>query len=144
MGVMVDQNGKPMSGWNSSNNSGFNGTLSDGTSLTTGYNFPESKYYDIYNFLEENVGYVNRILGDATGEMGPFGYATYLIEKMEIEIGSWYDDVGQDFVKISSPYFIRGSARRDGTMAGVFGFSSTSGAMHGSFRLILTPTGGTT
>ena len=48
MGVMLDQNDKPMSGRNSLYNSGFNGTLKDGSSYTDGIDFPDSKYFPTY------------------------------------------------------------------------------------------------
>ena len=99
MGVMVDQNGKPMSGRNSLYNSGFNGTFgcptcdsdtSKLTSLTGGYDFPDSKYYDTYAYATVDEQFQRRILGDATGEMGPFASATYLTTIRQI--GSWYVD----------------------------------------------------
>ena len=40
------------------------------TANTTGISFPEeSKYYDVY---PNSNNYNKRILGDATGELGPF------------------------------------------------------------------------
>ena len=75
-------NGNPVSGRNDNYNSGFIGTLtypSDGTNKTKtswteadgGIPFPDSKYYDSYVYLENDKDYSRRILGDATGEMGP-------------------------------------------------------------------------
>ncbi|MCI8467494.1 MAG: hypothetical protein HFI08_04835, partial [Bacilli bacterium] len=100
MGIMVDKNGKPMSGRNSKYNSGFNGTFgcptcdSDNsglTELTTGIAFPsDTRYYDQYAYAENDETYNRRILGDATGEMGPFATATYGSQNRQI--GSWYAD----------------------------------------------------
>ena len=150
MGVMVDENGKPMSGRNSIYNSGFNGTYgcptcdndtSEFTSLTTGYDFPESKYYDTYAYATVDEQYQRRILGDATGEMGPFTEVTYLTTTRQI--GSWYDDVAY-FVRSSSPWFRRGGGPGDGSDAGAFTFISDYSRVTSwiGFRVILTPTGG--
>ena len=72
MGVMKDANGNLISGQNSTYYSGFNGTLEYGSSITNEIDFPESKYYDVYNYSTSNTNYARRILGDGTGEMGPF------------------------------------------------------------------------
>ena len=48
MGVLADPNGDPMSGYGSANNSGFNGLLSNYSNYTSGVNFPDSKYYNLY------------------------------------------------------------------------------------------------
>ncbi len=150
MGVMVDENGNPMSGRNSLYNSGFNGTFGcptcDGdtsklTSLTGGYDFPDNKYYDTYLYATVDTQYQRRILGDATGEMGPFSSITYLTKTRQID--SWYEDVAW-FVFSSSPWFYLGACRTDGLNAGVFSFGYVDGRMRGTigFRVILTPTRG--
>ena len=150
MGILLDQNGKPMSGRNSIYNSGFNGTFgcptcdndtSSLSSLTGGYDFPESKYYDTYAYATVDEQYQRRILGDATGEIGPFSSATYLTTTRQI--GSWYAD-GAWFVWSGRPWFERGGNRSVGLDAGVFAFASTNGHSPSdvSFRIILTPTGG--
>ena len=48
MGVLADPNGAPMSGYGSANNSGFNGLLSNYSNYTSGVDFPDSKYYNLY------------------------------------------------------------------------------------------------
>ena len=48
MGVLADPNGDPMSGYGSANNSGFNGLLSNYSNYTSGVDFPDSKYYNLY------------------------------------------------------------------------------------------------
>ena len=147
MGIMLDQNGKPMSGRNSIYNSGFNGTFgcptcdndkSGLTSLTGGYDFPDKKYYDTYAYATVDEQYQRRILGDATGEMGPFASATYLTQTRQIS--SWYAD-GARFVYSSAPWSIRGGHYDRGSETGVFAFSNTHGHVHGnnSFRVVLTP-----
>jgi len=149
MGVMLDQNGKPMSGKNQLLNSGFNGTFgcpscdtasgndSSKTSLTTGVDFPDKKYYDVYDFATDHVSYQVRILGDATGEMGPF--VAQLYGKESRFISSWYQEIST-FLKNIYPWFARGSARRDGVLGGVFAFSASDGsATMYSYRIVLTP-----
>ena len=128
MGVMKDANGNLMSGYNSSQNSGFNGTLYDGSSYTNGIDFPDSKYYDVYNYNSNRSNYSQRILGDATGEMGPFqGYRS-----------SWYNDASY-FVNSSDPWFYRGGGYYNGSDAGAFYFIYSYGHADGyvSFRLVL-------
>ncbi len=142
MGIMTDQSGNPLSGRNATYNSGFIGNYGDGGSLTSGYNWPGEKYYDKYN--EYNHGssysvYTRRILGDATGEMGPFQNMTYG-NQYGRQISSWYDDVA-NFMYSVYPWFNRGHMYMHGTESGAFAFSYTAGAAHsyGSFRVILTP-----
>ena len=85
-----------MSGRSSINNSGFNGVFScplcdkdtSGiTEITNGYDYPDSKYYDVYKYGTDYTNYTRRILGDATGELGPFVEVDYTY------MGSWYSDV---------------------------------------------------
>ena len=127
MGVMKDANGNLMSGYNSTYNSGFNGTLSGGGSITNGIDFPESKYYDVYDY-GDGTNYSRRILGDGTGEMGPFYSYT----------SSWYNDTAS-FVSSSGPWFSRGSFYNDGSGAGAFYFNNYNGRVRSniSFRLVL-------
>ena len=146
MGIMVDKNGKPMSGRNSKYNSGFNGTFgcptcdSDNsglTSLTTGIPFPsDTRYYDAYAYAENDETYNRRILGDATGEMGPFATATYGSQNRQI--GSWYADEAW-FVRSGKPWFIHSANFIRGTGSGVFTFGNEYGRAEawGSFRVVL-------
>ncbi len=147
MGVMLDQNGQPVSGQNSNYNSGFNGTFScpmcdndtSGlTELTTGYEFPNSKYYDIYKYSTVNEQYQRRIMGDATGELGPFDNKTYLSNT--IQIGSWYDDCAF-FVSTNTPWFIRSLNWRYGSSTGNLAFDAVHAYDYDviGFRIVLTP-----
>ena len=148
MGVMMDQNGKPVSGRNDKENSGFIGTLTypnDGTNKSKtswteadgGIPFPDSKYYDSYVYLENDKDYSRGILGDATGEIGPFQSITY--GKQTRQIGSWYQDEAW-FVYRLNPWFIRGTAHSHGTGGGVFAFYPEFGGARTwfSFRIVLT------
>ena len=147
MGVMVDKNGKPASGRNDNYNSNFIGTLtypSDGTNKTKtswteadgGIPFPEEKYYDKYAYGEDDEHYNRRILGDATGEMGPFANVTYGSQTRQI--GSWYADEAW-FVYFDSPWFMRGANHHPGLFAGVFPYFPEYGRATGwiSFRVVL-------
>ena len=147
MGIMLDQNGKPMSGRSSLYNSGFNGTFgcptcdsdtSGLTSLTNGYDFPDKKYYDTYAYATVDEQYQRRILGDATGEMGPFSTAKYLTQTRQI--GSWHADLAY-FVYSVSPWIVRGGHHVLGLDAGAFAFYGTHGRANNdvSFRVVLMP-----
>ena len=150
MGVMVDENGKPMSGMNSLLNSGFNGTFgcpdcyndtSELTELTTGLDFPDSKYYDNYKYSLSKENTQNRILGDATGEIGPFEINSTNPSNLRINSSWYHDDGGAIFLE--SVWEMRSSMYSNGMETGVFAFGNTSrnGAINNniSFRLILTP-----
>ena len=136
-----------MSGRNSKSNSGFNGTFgcptcdsdtSGLTELTGGYDFPDKKYYDTYVYGTVDEQYQRRILGDATGETGPFANATYLTQTRQI--GSWYANFAW-FVWNSSPWFYRGSFYSFGIYTGAFALASTYGqtANDRSFRVVMMP-----
>ena len=109
------------------------------TSLTNGYEWSEKKYYDTYAYSTTNQQYIRRILGDATGEMGPFGSAAYLTQTRNIS--SWYAAYGH-FVNSDVPWFIRGGAHVDGLGAGAFAFNNEHGRLVSwfSFRVVLTTT----
>ena len=143
MGVMVDQNNELISGRNSSFHSNFKGIYSEGGSNTSGFDWPDKKYYDIYTYATVDEQYQRRILGDATGEMGPFSSVTYLTQTRYIS--SWYTDYSKFLFNIE-PFFLRGESYANGMEAGIFAFDQYFGDLHDmdSFRIILTPTGGTT
>ena len=101
-------------------NSGF--SLSDIENI-------EQKYLDIYKSNSNYTTYKNRILGDATGEMGPFatGYKS-----------SWYNDYSV-FVDNYNSWFSRSGyhVNRDG----LFYFTCMNGSKSNgyAFYLVLTP-----
>ena len=106
----------------------------DSTTLKT-YN---SKYYDEYNKDSGTNTYNMRILGDATGEMGPFYYyqdadSTYRPHN------NWYAD-STNFAKASDPWFARGGDYSNGIRAGQFYFGDGTGHIGSylGFRLVLT------
>jgi len=145
MSVMLDENGKLVSGRNNTKHSGFNGTLTcptcDGdtsgkTSITDGYEWPETKYYDAYTYQNNDQHFERRILGDAIGEVGPFGVAKYLTQSRVI--GSWYTDAAY-FVHYGAPWFTRGDHYSYGSDTGMFAFGNARGNISGggSFRIVL-------
>ena len=98
-----------------------------------------SKYLDLYPSNSTINSYNNRILGDATGEMGPFYYYT---DKDNIKRyhNSWYDDA-LDFVNSSYSWFGRGGCYNYGILASQFFSAGDIGTAHISVgsRLVLTP-----
>ena len=110
-------------------NSGF-----DSSSLKA-YN---SKYYDVYDSSSEWTTYSKRILGDATGEMGPFYYYQDT-DNNNRPHNSWYAD-GSYFVASSYPWFSRGGDCYCGVLAGQFYFLRDTGGADSllGLRLVLT------
>ena len=148
MAVMLDEEGNPMSGRNSIYNSGFNGTLgcptcdndtSGLTEITNGYEWPEEKYYDTYIYNTSIYVYLQRILGDASDESGPFGTIYYYDKRRSI--GSWYMENAHSLA-LNGAWVIRGGSSFYGKDGGIFAFGNNNPIMipYTSFRLILTPT----
>ena len=99
----------------------------------------DSKYFNVYPSNSTETSYQNRILGDATGEMGPFkNYADG--DGGSRPHNSWYADYSY-FVYSSWPWFYRGGIYNYGVLAGQFNFDSCTGGAydHIGFRLVLTP-----
>ena len=95
-----------------------------------------AKYFDVYDSNDFNE-FNKRILGDATGEMGPFGIKNY--NGNNNKINSYYEDWGQNFATSNEPWFIRGGHYFHGTHAGIFAFQVGTGEnkLAGGFRLVL-------
>ena len=113
MGVLADTNGNPRSGYDSSQNSGFTGMLSDGTTYT-GLSFPNSKYYNLYT------------------ESSYTGHAL-------TETKTWYGDNAYS-VFTYDPWYIRGGDYISDTISGVFAYRAHYGhanVYHG-LRLVIT------
>ena len=93
-----------------------------------GYN---AKYFDVYPSDTTINSFNKRILGDATGELGPFNSYGY---------SSWYDD-NSYFVYSSYPWFMRGDRSGHGVIAGSFACGGLTGGINSTigFRLVLTP-----
>jgi len=115
---------------------GSSGITSVQTDFATNTNY--LKYYDRYTVTTANA-YNKRILGDATGEMGPFKNVESA-DTVTRNIGSWYHDFG-GFVTKEKPFLIRGGLWYQGSVAGIFAYSGHAGAANKntSFRIVLTP-----
>ena len=126
MGVLLDSDGKPRSGYNISANSGYNGKLQDGTEKTDGKTLPESKYYDSFTITGENTK-----VDLMTGCNGGKCYGT-------VEFGGWYDD-GFYFINPANPWLFRGGNYSDGAVAGLWLFGGSGGYALGfvSFRAVI-------
>ena len=142
--VMADENGEPLAG--SRFFSGFNGkfTFPEVVGMeeyTTGIDYPEQKYYELYKYDEStyNNSFNRRILGDATGEMGPFSAHN----NMAIRVSSWYGDSISQYFSDTYPFAVRGFGADVGygTLAGIFSFLGGYGSSDRnlSYRIILTP-----
>lgn len=134
MGGIADIDNQLLSGGSSSQHSGFNGKA--GTEIINGKAIPERKYYDLYANNNSTVYFKNRILGDATGEMGPFFYATYGSQNRHS--GSWYNS--ESYVAlITYPWYFRGGACNNGIGSNIFEFGSGNGSVNNmmSFRISL-------
>ena len=111
MGVMEDSLGSnvPSSGYSSSSNSGFKGKNLYDSSNTTGPDFPEAKYYDIYGYGTAYSDYARGKVGDATKETN-----------------GWYNSGTNFFLDTTYPWFVRGGALRL-TTRGIFSFDHHHG-----------------
>ena len=99
------------------------------------------KYFDVYSSTSSIYSYNNRILGDATGELGPFGEFTSTgsdgVKKTYVT--SFYSGVSR-FVASQYPWVYRGSYYGTGVLAGPSYFDRFTGSAHDgsvSFRLVL-------
>ena len=115
------------------------GQLGNSGLIPTDY---DSKYFNVYNSSSTVTSYQYRILGDATGEMGPF---TNLKSSgsdgdKTSYASSWYAD-RSNFVDSGSPWFNRGGDYGHGVVAGQFNFLRSPGGTYSyvGFRLVLTP-----
>ena len=104
----------------------------------------ENGYIDKYPKESTWTSYSNRILGDATGEMGPF----YYYYDKDYNNGTqhyhnvWYADHSIFVASTGYPWFIRGGYYGDGILAGQFRFDHHTGveSNYVSFRIVLSPT----
>ena len=90
-----------------------------------------NKYYDLYNTTIEYQDFSKRILGDATGEMGPF-------TSLQGIGNSWYHDDTNLFWK-DRPWLYRGGCFNFGFRAGIFSSYGLAGNTGVGFRIVLAP-----
>ena len=114
----------------------MSGQLGSSEIIPTNY---DSKYFDTYNTSSTFTKYQYRILGDATGEMGPFNRYDEKNNTLYYH-NSWYAD-NSGFVNSSNSWFYRGGSYTNGILAGQFNFLSHTGGNYPnvSFRIVLTP-----
>ncbi len=98
-----------------------------------------SKYLDLYPSNSIITSYNNRILGDATGEMGSFYYYKDKDGNKRYH-NNWYGDYSF-FVDSNNLWFNRGGHYHYGILAGQFNFCRDNGSAYTyvSSRLVLTP-----
>ena len=118
MGVLADDSGAPRSGYSASYNSGFNGTLWDGSKYSSGIAFPEAKYYDLYT--STNPSSSDSSLS-ATACNGGVCYGHALSETSK-----WYQDYAY-FVKQTYPWVARGGYWGSSKNAGAFSLDTGDG-----------------
>ncbi len=99
----------------------------------------EKGYIDKYSNEGSWKSFNNRILGDATGEMGPF-YRYYDKDGILRAHNAWYAD-SSSFVDSPHPWFCRGGAYDYGVLASQFYFPGYTGGadVYIGFRLVLLP-----
>ena len=119
-------------------------TNSDSSDITNLYLnfFSDStylKYWDKYT-AAANINFNNRILGDATGEMGPFEDLKE-VDNIYRKKSSWYKEYAY-YISNINPWFYRGALWNSGTSAGVFAFANNNGSASivVSYRIVLAPT----
>ena len=112
---------------------------SSGFTSTTIQNY-DSKYFDIYNANSSTKSYKNRILGDATGEMGPFKEYKDGDNSVSRNHNSWYESLS-NFATQTYQWFTRGGRNTYGILAGQFNFDASNGTagVAISFRIVLSP-----
>ncbi len=99
----------------------------------------DSKYFDVYSSSSALTLYNYRILGDATGETGPFYYYKDSDNSQRYH-NNWFADYSY-FVDSSYPWFRRGGDYGFGVLAGQLSFNRYTGAADRNFtsRIVLAP-----
>ena len=113
---------------------GSSGFDSSDTYMDSSY----AKYFDVYSNNSDETTYNKRILGDATGEIGPF-YSYRDGDNNVRYHNNWYSDASS-FIKSNNSWFCRGGHFTNGAVAGVLYFYWINGIAdnYGSFRIVLT------
>ncbi len=118
---------------------GYMPSSSDASGFTSTELTKYSKYLDIYSRNSIVTSYNNRILGDATGEMGPFYFYADKNNTNKQYHNNWYYD-NSYFISSIYPWFDRGGFSYGSTLAGQFLFGRVTGGIYveGGSRLVLT------
>ncbi len=97
------------------------------------------KYFDKYSNKCSDTSYNMRILGDATGELGPFYYYREQNRTLYYH-NSWYADYAK-FIDSEYPWFVRGEPWDCGVLDGQMAFAAVDGTINlggfVGFRLVL-------
>ena len=115
----------------------------DSSEITTLYSnfFTNNTYAKYWNKYTSTIRsqYNNRILGDATGEMGPFESEKDPDNNSRSK-SSWYSDWAL-FINSTYAWFIRSGSWYDGNVAGIFAFNYNTGSTNDNktYRIVLTP-----
>ena len=141
MSFMMYTDGSVTVGRNSNYHSGFNGVLGDGTIISNGVELPDSKYYDLYLYSNDRYSsmYNRRILGDATGELGPMQN----INGQSWVILSWNNALISQYFATEYPVAERGYSVGGGYYSDIMAFQGSHGRGGMAYRIILTPTANT-
>ena len=115
MGVQVNANGEPMSGYNIGreiyyNNSGFTGYLYEGGQTTLYYDYPSKRYYDKYSNGAKTSEFTRGKLGDATIEMAPSGISCWYSNNAAFPFGgeTWVGRGGTGGGSVVGTFFFGG------------------------------------
>lgn len=136
MGVLLDSNNLPRSGYMTTSSSGFNGMLYDGSMKTDGLAFPESKYYDAFTSSDPTV--MNSSVFTAINNQSSMAGTFKETLKTYTNTSNWYKDY-LHFVTSSYPWFSMGGHYSNNTYAGIFNSYKVTGASttNAGFRLVL-------
>jgi len=145
--IMENESGTELYvGESDTKNNGFNGLYIDDINKNiSGIDFPNNKYYDTYQCATNNNEFERRILGDATGELGPFGKVCYStstgIERCRY-VNSWYLGAAY-FVDKRGLVFARGQRYNFGNYSNIFSFDEewtlNTNDVNLGYRIVLTP-----
>ena len=118
-----------MSGYTSSQNSGYTGKIYDSSNYTsyTGVDYPNNKYYDKYSFSTSDTSRIRSKLGDGIKEVHKTNYT------------GWYSD-NSGLANSKYPWFRRGGNYSSGALAGTFNSDNNFGDANSNYssRLIIT------
>ena len=111
----------------------------DMSALILNPNNYDSKYFDVYNANSSVNSYNYRILGDATGEAGPF-YKYEDSDGTSRYHNNWYADYSY-FLEPTKLWFVRGGNYTSGLTTGQFFFNRRDGYAVSSYgyRVVLAP-----
>ncbi len=132
----------PLSGYSTTNNSGFKGKIYENGNYPDYTNnpaikFPEEKYYNLYKVgtTKETIPSNSYLINSAKACNNSICYGQALSET-----ASWYND-NPGFIYNERPWSLRGSYYDDSTTSGIFHSAAGEGhsVTYATSRLVLTP-----